>query len=351
MTETPAASHVPRLSVLDQAPIREGGTAADAVRESVLLAQRTEALGYHRFWLAEHHSSEALACASPEVLIPHVAANTSRIRVGSGGVMLTHYSSFKVAEQFRMLETLYPGRIDLGIGRAPGTGMSATQALAHGPGSLPLHEYPGQVEDLLAYLSNEVPANHPFHGIHAMPVGDGVPEVWALGSSVDSAAIAAKFGLPFSYAQFINPEAGPRAIELYRSRYQPSRWYPEPRVSVGVSALCAPTEEEAIRLSWSRYAWRFRRGPIPSPEVALAHDYTEPELEYVEYSRARAALGDPQQVKAKLQATAEALHAEELILVTITYDFADRVRSYELIADAFGLADRAPAALEAEHAG
>jgi luciferase family oxidoreductase group 1 len=326
-----------RLGALDQAPIREGATAADAIRESLLLAQHVEQLGFHRFWLAEHHNSTGLACAAPEVLIPHIAAHTSTLRVGSGGVMLTHYSALKVAEQFRMLETLYPGRIDLGLGRAPGSDGLTAQALADGRGMLPLEMYPQQIDDLVRYLADELPEDHPFLGIHAMPAGEGMPEIWVLGSSLDSAVIAAKYGLPFSFAHFINPELGTRAVDLYRTRYQPSRWFPEPRVSAGVVTVCAPTEEEALRLSWSRYCWRFRRGAIPPVETALAFEYSPAELEYIEYSRSRSAVGDPTQVREKLEALARELGAEELILLTTVYDFAHRLRSYELVAEAFEL--------------
>jgi luciferase family oxidoreductase group 1 len=326
-----------RLSVLDQSPIREGGTATEAVQETIALAQATDRAGYQRYWLAEHHDSNGLACAAPEVLIPQVAAQTERIRVGSGGVMLSHYSPLKVAEVFRMLETLHPGRIDLGIGRAPGSSHHVAQALAFGPGSVPIEQYPNQVADLMAYLADELPEGHPFHGVRAQPAGAGQPQMWMLGSSLESAQIAAALGLPYSYAHFINPEAGQHAIALYRKHYQPSARYPEPQVSAGVSALCAPTEEEAVELSWSRYCMRFRRRGVPSVQTALAFDYSPAELEYIVYSRARAAIGDQQMVKERLEQLAHELDVDELVLLTITYDFAHRVRSYELIAAAFGL--------------
>jgi luciferase family oxidoreductase group 1 len=328
-----------RLSVLDQSPIREGGSAAQAIRETIKLAAATDQMGYHRYWLAEHHNSRALASAAPEVLIPQVAAHTERIRVGSGGVMLTHYSPLKVAEQFRTLEALFPGRIDLGLGRAAGTGQQTTDALRTGPGSLGLEHYPDQVADLIAYLADRIPQGHPFEGVRAMPAGDSMPEVWLLGSSTDSAILAGELGLAFSYAHFINPEAGERATQLYRRRFEPSPWLDEPRISVGVSALCATTEEEAIRLSWSRYCWRFGHGAVPSVETALEFEYSKPELEYIEFSRRQSAIGDPSRVHEKLTTPAGSLAAEELVLVTITYDFADGVRSYELVAEAFGLDD------------
>ena len=326
-----------RLSVLDQSPIREGGTAAEAVRESIALAQAVDRAGYHRYWLAEHHDSNGLACAAPEVLIPQVAAATERIRVGSGGVMLSHYSPLKVAEVFRMLETLHPGRIDLGIGRAPGSSQHVANALALGPGALSIEHYPHQVADLVGYLEGDLPEDHPFADVRAQPAGIDQPQIWMLGSSLESAQIAAALGLPYSYAHFINPEAGERAIALYRDRYEPSLRYPEPRVSAGVSALCAPTEEEAVQLSWSRYCMRFRRKGVPSVETALAFDYSPAELEHIVYSRARAAIGDPEMVQQRLETLAAELNVDELVLLTITYDFADRIRSYELIAEQFDL--------------
>jgi len=329
------------LSVLDQSPIREGGTAGQALRETVELARRAEQFGYERFWIAEHHGSAALASSAPEILIGQVAAQTSTIKVGSGGVMLSHYSALKVAEQFKMLEAFYPGRINLGIGRAPGSSQRHAAALQNGPGALPLEYYPMQVEDLIHYLADEMPEDHPFHDIKATPSTDGTPEVWCLGSSLDSAVIAADLGLPFTFAQFINPEGGERAMQVYRRKFQPSKWFPEPRGSVATAALAADTEEEAIRLSWSRYCMRFRRGlGVPSVETAMAFEYSEPEIAYIQYTRPRSAIGHPEQVKDKLTALAGDFEVSELILHTVTYDFDARVRSYQLVAEAFGLEPR-----------
>ena len=189
-----------RLSVLDQSPVRSGGTPADAIAETLELAQAAERLGYHRYWLAEHHSTPGLADASPEILIGQVAARTARIRIGAGGIMLTHYSALKVAETFRMLETLFPGRIDLGIGRAPGSDQLTAEALRHGPGAIGLEFFPDQVADLIGFLHDRLDPGHPFAGVRAMPSGPGAPEVWLLGSSDESAACAAHLGTAFSFA-------------------------------------------------------------------------------------------------------------------------------------------------------
>src|SRR5213082_2957547 len=211
-----------RLSVLDQSPVRSGATPADAIRETLALARRCDELGYTRYWLAEHHSTPALAGSAPEVLIGRVAAVTSGIRVGSGGVMLQHYSALKVAENFRVLETLYPGRIDLGIGRAPGSDQLTARALQHGPGALGIEHFPNQIADLMGFLDNKMPADHPFARIRVMPTGETSPEVWLLGSSDQSAIFAAYFGCAFSFAHFINDEGGPEIMDAYRQRFRPS---------------------------------------------------------------------------------------------------------------------------------
>jgi luciferase family oxidoreductase group 1 len=264
------------------------------------------------------------------------------MRVGSGGVMLTHYSPLKVAEQFRMLEALYPGRIDLGLGRAPGSDTRTAQALAHGPGALGIDHYPDQLMDLYGFLSDDFPANHPFRGIKAMPEIDTMPELWLLGSSSASAMHAAEMGWAFAYAQFINPEGGDHIVQRYRDLFKPSPFLSHPRVAIGLSATCADTDEEAEHLSWSRWNWRIAGrsggGPgIPSPEEAKAFKYTEPELDYIAHMRTRSIHGSPGHVKDRILETCESFGAEEAIIVTITYDFEARKRSYTLIAHEFGL--------------
>ncbi|HEX2094814.1 MAG TPA: MsnO8 family LLM class oxidoreductase, partial [Longimicrobiaceae bacterium] len=204
-----------RLGVVDQSPVRTGGTGADAVRETLELARAAERLGYSRYWLAEHHSTNSFACAAPEVLIPGVAAVTREVRVGSGGVLLPHYSPFKVAEQFRMLETLFPGRIDLGVGRAPGGDPRTLGALQYGRGALPVELFPRQVEDLRMWLENRTEPGHPFHRVRAMPRGPGVPELWILGSGGHGALYAAELGCAYSFAQFISGQDGAAVVRAY----------------------------------------------------------------------------------------------------------------------------------------
>lgn len=331
------------LGVLDQSPIRKGGTPAQAVRETVELAQHTDTLGYSRYWIAEHHNSGGLASASPEILIGHVASATDRIRVGSGGVMLMHYSPLKVAEQFRMLEALHPGRIDLGLGRAPGSDRRTAQALAPTGIEVPVEHYLPQLMDLHGYLSGTIPGDHPYHGIAAQPAGETMPELWLLGSSPASARLAAQLGWRFCWAHFINPEGGEHRVREYRDTFEPSGVLAEPRAAVAVSATVAETDEEAELLSWSRWAWRLRsqqgrRGGIPSIEEARSYDYTEAELDFIAFSRQRSIYGSPGHVRDRIEEVARDFGVDEVIVVTITYDFEARKRSYELLAREFGLA-------------
>jgi luciferase family oxidoreductase group 1 len=330
------------LSVLDQSPIREGGSAADAIAESLALAQAADRLGYRRYWVAEHHNADGLAGSAPEIMITRIAGLTERIRVGAGGVMLSHYSAYKVAEIFRVLEALYPGRIDLGLGRAPGSDQRTALALAR-PGVAPtIEHYPEQVGDVLAYLAGQAGSEHPFAGLKAQPLGPNVPEVWLLGSSDQSAALAAHFGLPFSFAHFITDHLGPEIMEAYRAAYQPSARWPVPEGSIGVFVICADTEAAAETLALSRDLWRLRLergwlGPFPSVETARAHAFDEHDRAIVRSNRRRQVVGTPEQCRERLLALAARYGVAEVVVVTITYDFAARLRSYALLAEAFGL--------------
>jgi luciferase family oxidoreductase group 1 len=344
------------LSVLDQSPIRAGGTPAQALTETVALAQACERWGYRRYWLAEHHSSEGLAGTAPEVLIARVAAATSTMRVGSGGVMLSHYSALKVAETFRVLEALYPGRIDFGIGRAPGSDYRTMIALQAGPGAAGIEQFPTQVHDALAFLADALPEGHPFAGIHAQPRGDSVPDPWLLGSSDGSAGIAAYFGTAFSFAHFITDAGGPQIMQAYRDHFRPSRWRAKPEGSIGVFVLCAETEEAANRLALSRDLSRLRLeqgrlGPVPSIEEVESHPYSAEERARIAYNRRRQVVGSPRQVKEKLLALGEAYGVDEFVVVSICYDFAARLKSYELLAEAFALQPRSPGVTGAAPSG
>jgi luciferase family oxidoreductase group 1 len=339
-----------RLSVLDQSPISEGSTGADALHNSIDLARHAEALGYERYWVAEHHATPGLASASPEVLIGPIAAATSRIRVGSGGVMLPHYSPLKVAESFSALSGLFPGRIDLGLGRAPGTDPRTMFALQRDRREPSPDDFPQQLAELLGYLNDNLPADHPFaHLARTLPGLPERPDVWLLGSSPQSALWAAEVGLPYSFADFINPN-GAEIAALYRQRFQDTAAEVGPRMSVAVWAICAETDEEARRLaSSSRMTLRLLREgrliPVPPVEKALRF------LESHAGSAApagprrdrRAVIGDPSTVRAGLEQVARDYGAEEVMVVTITHSHEARKRSYELISEAFVTAEPASA--------
>jgi luciferase family oxidoreductase group 1 len=338
---------MPLLSVLDQAPIKSGGTASAAIRETLELARIADRLGYHRYWLAEHHATPGLACSSPEILIGRVAGCTHGIRVGSGGVMLSHYSPLKVAESFRMLETLFPGRIDLGIGRAPGTDQRTARILAHEPGGGDLDRFPEKVGHLLGFLGNSFDPDHPYRGVRVMPDGPGNPEVWLLGSSDQSAVLAARYGTAFAFAHFINSDGFAEVVQFYRQGFRPSPLLDGPRAGLAVFAIAADTEAEAHRLARSRdlfvaQLYTGRTGPYPSVQEAEAYAYSDHERAIVRGARRRSIVGTPEQVRDHLQGLGREAGADELIVLTITHDFAARVRSYELLAEAFRLTPRTP---------
>jgi luciferase family oxidoreductase group 1 len=322
--------------------VRSGGTAADTVHETLELAQAAERLGYHRYWLAEHHATPGLAGSCPEILIGQVAARTSRIRVGSGGVMLSHYSALKVAESFRMLELLFPGRIDLGIGRAPGSDQRTARTLRRAPEMVGSEFFPEQVAELVGFLGEGLPPGHPAYGVRAMPEVPGAPELWLLGSSDQSAMLAAHFGAAFSFAHFISGEGGAEITRAYAESFRPSAALAAPRASAAVFVVCADTEAEAWRLARSRELFILRLhsgrpGRYPSVEEAEAYPYTAHERAVVEYNRQRTVAGTPEQVRARLTAMAAEYGVDELIIVTITHDPKARLRSYELLAQAFEL--------------
>ena len=329
------------LGILDQSPIISGIRPADAIAETVRLAEAAERLGYARYWLAEHHAIAALGDPCPEILTARVAAATSRIRVGTGGVLLPYYSALKVAEQFRMLEALFPGRIDLGLGRAPGGDRLTAQAVARGPYAF-ADDFPEQVRDLVGFLDGNLPPGHPFAAVKAQPAGETAPEVWLLGSSDYSGALAADLGLRFAFAHFISAHGGDAVTRAYREAFRPSARESAPRAIVCAFVICAETADEAERLAGSIDLRRLHMAlgvdaPVPTAEEAAAHRYTERERAYVRSQRERLVHGAPDEVRAKLLALADRFGADELMILTITGDYASRRRSYELVASAFGL--------------
>jgi len=334
------------LSILDQSPIVHGGTPAEAVATTIALARLAEELGYQRYWLAEHHAIESLADAAPEVLLARLTGETSRIRLGSGGIMLPHYSAFKVAEAFRMLEALAPGRIDLGLGRAPGGTRLVSAALQSGDPA----RFPQQIEELRIYLAGP-PPDPQVRSLIAQPAGPTAPPIWMLGSSDYGARLAAHLGLPYAFAQFIGGDY-PEVTQAYRRLFRPSAELEQPRVMVTLAAIVAPTDAEAEVLALPTLLQRLRRlrgisAPFPSLAEAQAYPWTE--LERAEVAASRAMIvGSPATVRAQLDAVVEAYGADELMVVTITPDERSRRRSYELLASAWSPDDALSAPRAAE---
>jgi luciferase family oxidoreductase group 1 len=327
-----------KLSVLDQSPIIAGHSAAQALAETIALAKRVEALGYARYWLAEHHAIAALADPCPEILLARLGAETKTIRIGTGGVLLPYYAAFKVAEVFRMLEALYPGRVDLGIGRAPGG--DARTARAVGGGRFPDAEnFPQQVWELANHLDRTLPQDHPDHGVRLQPEGATSPQIWLLGSSDYSGLLAAQLGVRFAFAHFINAHGGDAVMRAYKERFQPGR-DAQPHTLLCCFVICAQTDDEAERrakvVDYRRVEMAHNHDtPVPTLEQALARTYTERELEYIRQQRARLVHGSPARCKERLLALAEQYSAEELMIITITGSYETRLESYELLAEAF----------------
>ena len=336
-----------KLSILDQSPIIAGHSAAQALEETLKLARHADALGYHRYWLAEHHAIGALADPCPEILLARLGAETRRIRIGTGGVLLPYYSAFKVAEVFRMLEALYPGRVDLGIGRAPGGDQRTARAV--GGGHLPSAEqFPQQVWELCGYLDGSLPEDHPFRKVRVQPEGriSGrvAPELWLLGSSDYSGLLAAQLGVRFSFAHFINAQGGDLVMRAYKDRYQKAGREPEPHSSLCCFVICAESDAEAERLAKVVDSRRLDMAynldtPVPTQAQAEARSlgFTDQERAHIQSQRARLVHGSADNCKEKLLRLAEQYLADELMVLTITGDYATRLDSYERLARAFNL--------------
>lgn len=331
-----------RLSVLDQSIAVAGRPHDESIRDTLALAQACDKLGYHRFWVSEHHNHPTIVGSAPEILIAAMAATTERIRIGSAGVLLPHYSALKVAEQFRVIEAIAPGRVDLGVGRAPGS--DGRTAFALNPNAAVAAEaFPAQLRDLQAWVTGgTLPEDHPFRTIAAHPRGTGAPEIWVLGSSDYGAQVAAHFGLPYCFAHFITDGRGAaQALDIYRQTYRPSAAHPEPIATVCVWALAAETEAEAERLFTTRQRWRLARdrgllGPLRPPEELGT--LTGAEREQAEGMRRNALVGSVEAVAGRLRDLAASLDLDELVILTWAYDEPARRRSYELLARAFSLA-------------
>lgn len=350
-----------RLSVLDQTPIFHGRTPAETLYESIELARAAERFGYQRFWVAEHHSDDATACATPEILVTAIAAHTTRIRVGSGGVMLPHYSALKVAETFRMLHALFPGRIDLGIGRGPGAILTTSRALreiagtSHNSGSIEQHyqHFVRQLRDLRGFLTDTLPEDHPYKDVKAMPESPEGPELWLLGASRYSAHTAGTLGMALCFAQFFHPGAMfPGCLQTYRDTFCPSPMLPKPHASIAVRVICAETEAEAQRLAASFWLLNLNmhglgsqllyaeegKARFPSLEESDAYRFTDADREFMRHKPFLIIVGTPAQVKARLGELAETYGVEEIVVVNACPTLQARIRSYQLLAEAFARA-------------
>ena len=323
------------LGVLDLAPVPDGSTAGDALRATIDLAKKTEDLGFTRFWVAEHHGMPGVASSSPPVLIGHIADATRTIRVGSGGVMLPNHSSLVVAEQFGMLEALHPGRIDLGIGRAPGTDQATAQALNHGGPD----DFPRQLTDLLGFFTGEWPENHPYRQVHAVPGEGNGPDLWLLGSSGYSAQVAGALGIPFAFAHHFMPQNTLPALDLYRKSFRPSAELQQPYSMIAAGVICADTDERARFLAGAS-ALSFLKlrtgqpGKVPTPEEAAAYPYSDLERAFIADRQSTQHIGAPPAVIEGLTHLVKQSGVDELMITTQTHNPADRLHSFELVAAA-----------------
>jgi luciferase family oxidoreductase group 1 len=332
-----------RLSVLDQSPVRKGVTAEQAIKETIELAKYTDKLGYTRFWVSEHHNTGSLAGSTPEVLMAHLAGQTKNIRIGSGGVMMPNHSALKVAENFRMLEALFPGRIDLGMGRAPGTDR-LTAAVLNPSNQFREQDFVEQLYDLNNYFHDRGELGTPQSKIRAIPQVQTVPAMWLLSSSGQSGIFAAHFGMGFSFAHFINPNGGPQAVAAYRERFQPSEDMPEQQANMAIFVFCSE-DEEKIRRHQALMDYRFNQFEKGAGITPIGYEdikdvvYSPGEQERIMHNRKRVITGNPAQMKVKLTQLAADYDVDEIIAVTITEDFEDRLTSYKLLAGIFGVRD------------
>jgi luciferase family oxidoreductase, group 1 len=328
-----------KLSILDQSIVRKGSTAREAVEETIETVQMAERLGYHRFWISEHHNSSFIAGSAPEVLMVKLADVTERIRIGSGGIMLPNHSALKVAENFRMLETLFPGRIDLGMGRAPG-GDRITASLLNPANDFSEESYLTQLEHLQHFFRDTAGTQH--GPLYAVPQATTIPMQWILSSSGGSAAIAAKFGMGLAVARFINGFATPDIVQQYRRQFKPSSQFAEPHAVLSISVLCADTEKKAaeMRKYLDYILVQFERGNYDnfgSYEEIKSYEFSPSELERIRYNSGRVVSGTPEQVKAQLMQLANEFDVDEIIAACMSGDRDDRRRSFELLAEVFEL--------------
>jgi luciferase family oxidoreductase group 1 len=326
------------LSILNLATIDDGTSPSQALRESIEVAELGEALGFKRHWFAEHHGMPSIATSSPEILISHIAQRTESMRIGSGGIMLPNHTPIQVAERFHTLESLYPDRVDLGIGRAPGSDSATMRAVRPYDSS----NYSDQLQELMALSSGDFAPGHPFSGVSVMPDDVELPPIWLLSSSGGTAKLAGKLGVGYSFATHFSPSPVKPAIDTYLEHFEPSDRFPEPHVILAVSALCAPTDDEADFLAGSLDLSHLRRmqgnlAPLPPPEEAAEYDYSVAERQAVRKNRKQHFIGEPETVREQLEELVERTGADELMVTCLTHGQDNRTRSFELLADAFGM--------------
>ncbi|HZD89204.1 MAG TPA: LLM class flavin-dependent oxidoreductase [Pseudolabrys sp.] len=333
------------LSVLDLSPVSAGSTGAQALRNSLDLAQFADRLGFTRYWVAEHHNLPSIASSAPEIMIGQIAAITQHMHIGSGGVMLPNWAPLSVAERFKVLEALYPGRIDLGLGRAPGTDPATSYMLRRRQGMSEEDDFLERFQELMLLETRGFPAGHPFHNVRAMPAEAPLPPIFLLGSSDYSAQLAGQIGAAFSFAHHFATFDAVEAMRLYRDSFRPSPAHDKPYAILATHVVCADTDEEAARLASTVELNFVRRAkgeylPLSSPEEALAYAYTDTDKARIAQNRSRLSVGSPATVKARLEPLIAATKADEMMITTMVYDHAARKHSYELLAEAFGLSPR-----------
>ena len=326
-----------KLSILDQSPIFSNQTAHEALNESLKLAQMGEKWGYTRYWIAEHHDLPGLACSVPEVMLSYIGANTTTIRIGSGAVLLPYYKPYKVAEVYNMLATLFPSRIDIGIGRAPGGSAEASNALSD-QFLQQVWNMPTSVTELLHFIENDFPSDHEFKNLQASPIPPVPPAPWLLGTSKKSAVLAAEKGMSYAFGQFMSENNGPEIIQQYLDTFQPNRKGQMPEVIVTVNTICAETDEKAEEIALSTIIWSLQRSKgegngVPSIVEAKQYPLDKKDQQTIEKMKQNMIIGSPKKVINKLNEMASRFHADEMMLVTITHSSKDRLKSYQLIAE------------------
>ncbi|OLO39252.1 luciferase family oxidoreductase [Alkalihalophilus pseudofirmus] len=327
-----------KLSILDQSPLSSGKTAAQALQASMKLAQVGERLGYSRYWIAEHHDFSGLSCSAPEVMLGYIGANTKKIRIGAGAVLLPHYKPYKVAEVFNMLATLFPGRIDLGIGRAPGGSAEVTMALSDNY-LQKVYQLPDAFKELLHFLKDDFPSDHMYSKISATPLPTGSPQPWVLGTSAKSAKLAADNGTAYAFGHFMSDKDGPQIMKSYIESFKSSSNLLKPMSIVAVSVICSETTEKAEQLALSGLLWKIQlakgegKKGVPSVEEAESYSYNQSELKMFEDMKSKMVIGNPKEVREQLTDLQKKYQANEMMVVTITHSYDDRMESYELIAN------------------